>query len=359
MSDESHFRTATHGPSESNPRRGEALDIAAVVPTHDTRELTLRCVSSLLAAGFDPARIWVVDDASQDETLRALERATPGVEILMNSEQLGFTESSNRGLDAAVNLSDPPALLALVNSDAFVPSDLLVYVKSAFERPEVGLWAPQLIYPDGREQWSGGHSLPGLLWLAVNASGLLHRQPPELRDQTSPAGARARAIGTARDLRRVAWLPATCLVLRTELWREIGPLCPDFRLYAQDLDLCSRARQAGWLALLDQRVRVVHEHGATVRQSSASSRDLQRLLLDLHLWSRRHRGPRWAAAAKVALLAGGCAGFLVDTVRALTRPASSENSGNSGSAESRALRQTATRVRYHERWRALRALLAH
>ena len=60
------------------------------------------------------------------------------------------------------------------------------------------------------------------------------------------------------------------LAMRRAVWDEIGPLDERYRLYAQDLDLCSRAADAGWRIRIVSRFRVVHHQGATVARMVAS-----------------------------------------------------------------------------------------
>jgi GT2 family glycosyltransferase len=298
---------------------GGAAEFAVVVPTHNTRAMTLRCLQSLLAAGVPASRITVVDDASDDGTEAGVRQHFPGIFLLRNEEQRGFTRSANLGLERASQLSTP--LLALINSDTVVPPSFPARAAAAFEDPAVGLWGPRLVHFDGRPQWSFGQHLPNLAWLFINASGLLHRSPPtplpveNLSESAAPQSRTAVQSSLPQPVRLVAWLPATCIVLRRAAWVEMGPFCEAFLLYAQDLDLCSRASGRGWRIVFDSALEVMHEHGATVRQRASGARDLTSLFLDLHTWALRHRGTGWARWARWAMLAGGCCGVLVDFVR--------------------------------------------
>ncbi|HBL26094.1 MAG TPA: glycosyltransferase, partial [Acidobacteria bacterium] len=89
--------------------------LSVVIPTHGTRDLTLRCVESLACEGTADLDLVVVDDGSRDGTAAALAAAHPQVRVLRNDPALGFTRAANRGMAAAT-----ADLLLLLNSDTEV-----------------------------------------------------------------------------------------------------------------------------------------------------------------------------------------------------------------------------------------------
>ncbi len=219
----------------------------------------------------------------------------PAVQVLRREEPGGFCAAANAGLASARG-----ELLFLLNSDTEVPSDCLERFGRAFEAdPGLGIAGARLVYPDGRAQWSGGRE-PGLRWFFVLASGLaawLGRSA--LYRRLRPVA------GTGPE--EVAWVTGAAMVLRRALWQEHGPFTAELAVYAQDLDLCLRARAAGWRVRVLPEVRVVHRQGATIGQTEGANegQHLARLWLDLLTWAERARGGRWAAKARLCLLLGG------------------------------------------------------
>ena len=69
-----------------------------VVPTHDTREITLRCLASLAPLAADGGEVVVVDDGSRDGTADAVHRLFPAARVLRSTEARGFTAAANEGL---------------------------------------------------------------------------------------------------------------------------------------------------------------------------------------------------------------------------------------------------------------------
>jgi N-acetylglucosaminyl-diphospho-decaprenol L-rhamnosyltransferase len=292
--------------------------LSIVIPTHDTRELTLRCLGSLREArrgGPEGIEIVLVDDASRDGTAAAAAAAHPEVTILRNDEPAGFTRAANRGLAAARG-----DVLLLLNSDTEVDRPGLEALLDAFAAdPRLGAAGAALHYPDGSPQWSGGRE-PTLLWFFGLASGLpalLGRLP--LYRRLRPPGA---APGRGDRGGRVDWVTGAALAIRREAWEAAGPLDEGFRFYAQDLDYCLRLRQGGWRVALLPGFRVLHHHGATIgRDPGARRRQHPELLWsDLLRWAGKHKGEGWARRAALAFQAGGRLRLLGRALAAPTLP---------------------------------------
>lgn len=275
--------------------------LAIVIPSRDSRELTLKCLRSLGVGSTGTLEAWVVDDASRDDSCTAIEARFPQVEVLRSDEPRGFTVSANCGLRRTLQHTQADLLL-LLNSDTEIEPGSLAALIEAFDRdPRLGIAGGTLHYPDGSPQWSGGRE-PSLAWLFALASGL-----PRLLAQL-PGYRRLRPLAPkAADPVPVDWVTGAALALRREVWDEVGPLDERFRFYCQDLDLCRRASRAGWGVALLPEFRVLHHHGATIEQETgAVGRQHPELLwTDLILWAAKHRGNRWARKALWTLQTGG------------------------------------------------------
>lgn len=267
--------------------------LSVVVPTHDTRDLTLACLRALDASGVPDLQVIVVDDASHDGTGEAIAAAHPGVEVVRCDPGAGFTRAANLGLARARG-----EILLLLNSDTEVEPGAFVPLLEAFHRdPRLGAAGAVLHYPDGSPQWSGGAE-PGLLWLFGLTSGL-----PALLGRL-PRYRRVKPVGAAPG--EVGWVTGAALAMRRSAWEETGPLDEGYRFYVQDLDLCVRLRRAGWKIELVPGFRVLHHHGATIgRKPGAGGRQPPELLwADLLRFARRHHGAAWARRAALAMRAG-------------------------------------------------------
>lgn len=303
-------------PPRGTPETSPPVALSVIVPSRDTKDLTLACLASLEGPRDLPPEIeiLVIDDGSRDGTAAAIAE-DPGlaaVRVIRSEEGTGFTRAANRGLLAARG-----ELLLLLNSDTEVEPGGLAALRAAFAAdPKLGAAGAALFYPDGRPQWSGGKA-PGDLWLFGLASGL-----PALLGRLD----RYRRAHPLRQGGEVDWVTGAALCVRRAALEPIaplgspGPLDERFRFYAQDLDLCLTLRTAGWRIAILPDFRVRHHHGATIGRDSGASSDQKHpelLWTDLLRCAAKHRGRKGGAAARRALRAGAA---LRAFGRALRRP---------------------------------------
>ncbi|HLX08835.1 MAG TPA: glycosyltransferase, partial [Thermoanaerobaculia bacterium] len=299
--------------------------LSVVVPSRNTRQLTLACIGALASArGARPElagmELVLVDDAGDDGTAEAVAAGWPPVRILRLDRQHGFTRAANLGLAAAAG-----EVLLLLNSDAEVGADgdgLTALLARFAAEPRLGIAGAALHYPDGTAQWSGGAE-PTAAWLFGLASGLprlLGRLP--LYRRLRPAGGVGggggggggggeSGRGGGRGRSDVAWVTGAAMAIRRAAWEQVGPLDERFRFYAQDLDLCLRARAAGWSVAVVPEFRVLHHHGATIQAAGGrrpgggrGAQHAELLWTDLLRWAAKQGGAPAARRAARALAAG-------------------------------------------------------
>ena len=315
--------------------------LSVVVPTRNTRQLTLACLAALAAAAaarpeLAGLEVVLVDDAGDDGTAEAVAARHPDVRLLRLERQAGFTRAANRGLAAAAG-----GVLLLLNSDAEVGGDgrgLAALLARFAAEPRLGIAGAALRYPDGTPQWSGGGE-PTAAWLFALASGLpgLLARLPLYRRLRPASGTRAAATAAG-----VAWVTGAAMAIRRAAWEEVGPLDEDFRFYAQDLDLCLRARQAGWTVAVVPDFEVIHHHGATIAGEGGrrgrggggggGAVHAELLWTDLLRWARKRGGEAAARRAARALLAGGRLRLLARRLGAPLVPAAERDSHRAESA---------------------------
>ena len=214
--------------------------ISIVIPVHNHSALTDQCLSALREQKLD-ATIIVVDDASSDDTTDVLERHGEMITVVRNTENLGFAGSVNRGAAAADEGDD----LVFLNNDT-VPHEgwLDALVRRANQSPRAGIIGALLLYPDGGIQHAGvvfaRHKMPYHIY-----RGLPPTHPP------------------AREARQFQVVTGACMWVRRAAWNVLGGFDTAYVNSAEDVDLCLRAREAGWEVWYEPGCVVTHHESAT------------------------------------------------------------------------------------------------
>jgi len=271
------------------------LRLSVIIPTHETRELTLRCLAALWLCDPLPHEVIVVDNGSADDTDHSVRQQYPMHIVVQLPENEGFSAAVNRGVATASG-----DLFLVLNSDTEIAASGLGAVYQAFARnPQLGIVGAALSHLDGTPQWSGGRK-PSFLWYFGVASGIpaLLGRLRALRRFRPPSGSKG---GT------VDWVAGTAMVIRRQVWEEVGPFDLGYRFYCQDIDLCVGAADAGWGIEILPDFKVRHHQGGTISNKGGAVDQLhpEFLWTDLLRFAGKCYGPAASRNASLALRLGG------------------------------------------------------
>ncbi len=223
-----------------------AGEVAIVVPVFNAPELVARCVDSLLAHTCGKARLILIDDASSDPAIAPLlERHArrPGVTVLRNAHNLGFTATANRGIAAAGQ-----ADVVLLNADTQVGANWLQGLRRAVRSQECIATATAV------SDNAGAFSVPELeqanTWPAAWSFDVAARA---LWQQ---AGLAYPQLPTGNGF---------CMYIRRQVVDAVGLLdAAAFpQGYGEENDFCQRAAQHGWQHVIAGNVYVGHARSAS------------------------------------------------------------------------------------------------
>ena len=221
--------------------------IVAVVVAYNSEETLDECLARLRAAR-DVAEIRVVDNDSRDSTMELVQRhavADPRLHFVANPDNPGFAVACNQG---ARDSTAP--WVAFVNPDCFVEADTLARLRDASLQLEGGLVGAEL-----RGEAAAFDAAPP------------RRDPDFAAMLRSPA---ARDLSLARDpsrpLQPVDAVSGALMLLPRALFARIEGFDERYRLHAEDLDLCRRARLAGATVAIANDAEVLHVRGVSSRR---------------------------------------------------------------------------------------------
>lgn len=265
--------------------------ISAVIVSYNTRDLTLECLQTLGAdlAGV-PSEIFVVDNASTDGSVEAIRAAFPSAHVLANSENVGFGAANNQAMRRARG-----KYFLLLNSDAFPrPGAIPALMAYLDQNPTAGVAGPRLLNRDGTLQRSCYHfPTPGQAWREnLGISRLLSQGSPlaDYRDWDHASE------------REVDFMIGACLLVRREVFGQLGGFDERFFMYQEEADWQRRINGAGWRVQFTPSAEVVHFGGESGKREQ--TRVNQHFFESLDKYALKHHGVTGFLLIRLAMLVG-------------------------------------------------------
>lgn len=259
--------------------------LTAVIVDWNLPDYTVRSVKALEADGVPADRIVVVENGPTDENWFSVTSALPGCVLVRVHQNLGFARANNIGARVL-----PGQAYLLVNNDAFVHRRGSVSaLLTALGRPDIGIAVPRLLNADLSLQPSVAPlttPLPAL----VRASGLSRLAPDRWQPRLSTHWSHSSS-------REVEAATGPVMLVDAAAWDALGGLSETSFMYAEDLDLCWRARKRGWKTWFVGEAEFVHLGGTSSDRRWSTQERAERVGRAEAEMIRTHLGPIRAGAA--------------------------------------------------------------
>jgi GT2 family glycosyltransferase/glycosyltransferase involved in cell wall biosynthesis len=257
--------------------------VSVVIVSYDCRGALLTCLESLDEERSTlPAEVVVVDNASTDGTVEALEPRFPWVQIIANDTNIGFARAVNQALE-----SSRAEVILIMNPDTIVAPGTITKALGELERhPDVGMLGVKLVRPDGTFDHACKRGFPTIASALFYFLGLSRLWPTSPRFAQYTAGQLGENESGTIDAINGAFM-----LVRREAAEDVGPMDERYWLYAEDLDWCHRFWERGWRILYWPGVEVIHQKGGSSgdQRSWALNRAFHR---SMWLFYAKHYAPR-------------------------------------------------------------------
>jgi len=229
------------------------LDLSIIIINWNTRQLLVECIHSLYQTlsglTFD---IWVVDNASTDDSVAAVRENFPAANIIANTANVGFACGNNQAMAQCEGRT-----MLLFNSDAVAtPGSIQALVGLADSQPRAGIVGAHLLNTDGTFQAS--HTPFPNLWqefLILSGAGRLWM------GRVYPSHGPEEDKGP----QAVGYVEGACLLVRREAYQQVGGLDEGYFMYTEEVDWCYAMKRAGWQVWYHPQAKIVHHGGASSR----------------------------------------------------------------------------------------------
>lgn len=215
-------------PADSKHAR-PLMKIGAVVLLHDNWPAVTTAIDALLLQTTPPAKIMVVDNASEVDHTPALRARYPSADVRRAHANRGYAAGMNFGI-LAMNDLQIDAFLLLTHDCQLDRLALARLADAMTADPELGVVGPLLGFlSDERRVFSAGGDIDPITWRVRHL-----RSPPEMTDWAEEGAT------------PVSWLDGSCLLVRRDVLAAAGHLDERFFLYYEDVEFCVRIRRTGF-----------------------------------------------------------------------------------------------------------------
>ena len=209
------------------------MDLSVIIITLNNKKILGECIDSVKRFTRSISyELMVIDNGSDDGTQDMVRSKYPDVILIENKKNLGFSAANNKGLNIARGRYS-----VLLNDDTFVKEDAFGKIVGFLDgETGIGICGSKLLNIDGSIQRQGS---------ILSAHKWRSSVPTE-----------------------VNFVLGACMFIRMSILNKIGLLDENLFFYNDDLDLCKRARSAGFKVVYCPDAAVYHYGGYSSKKAS-------------------------------------------------------------------------------------------
>jgi N-acetylglucosaminyl-diphospho-decaprenol L-rhamnosyltransferase len=264
-----------------------AYDLAIVIVNYNVRDLLRRCLQTLFASHGVTFQVCVVDNNSPDDSVAMVQTEFPQVQLIANTENVGYPAANNQGLRAlgirgreedGTTTDEEKAssrYALLLNPDTELPPEGLARMVAYMDaQPDIGVIGPKLVLPDGQLDLACRRAFPTPIVSFYRMVGLSHLFP------RSPRFGRYNMTFLDEDeIAEVDAVVGAFMMTRVTAVQQAGLMDDQFWMYGEDLDWAKRIKDAGWRVVYYPEVTVLHVKRASSRQNPRAQLEFYRAML--------------------------------------------------------------------------------
>lgn len=219
-----------------------------------------QCLQSVKSAieNID-AEVWVVDNASVDDSVQMVREKFPWVKLMANKNNVGFSKGNNQ----AIRVSEGEYVL-LLNPDTVIEENTLSKVIEFMDtHPECGGLGVHMVDGKGIFLPESKRGLPTPWVSFCKIFGLSSLFPKSERFSRYHLGHLSN-----HEIHEIEILSGAFMLMRKKTLDEVGLLDEDFFMYGEDIDLSWRIIQGGYKNYYFPETSIIHYKGESTKKGS-------------------------------------------------------------------------------------------
>ncbi|MBR1765446.1 MAG: glycosyltransferase [Bacteroidales bacterium] len=242
------------------------MTLSIVIVNYNVKYFLRQCLASVYGserALSDGSRmeldVWVVDNDSVDGSVAMMRKDFPEAHVVENHENVGFARANNQALRCAEG-----SLLLLLNPDTVVERDTLARCADFMrEHEDCGGLTVKMVDGDGNYLKESKRGFPTAEASFYKISGLIRLFPHSRRVAAYYMGHLPED-----ETNEIEIMPGAFLMLRKEVYDQIGGLDESYFMYGEDIDYSWRIRLAGWKNYYFPQTHIIHYKGESTKKGS-------------------------------------------------------------------------------------------
>jgi len=238
------------------------MKLSVVIVNYNVKYFLEQCLQSVLKASARlDTEIWVVDNNSVDGSVEMLEQKFPGVQVIANADNKGFSKANNQAIRKATG-----EYILLLNPDTVVEEDTFSKIIEFMDQhPDAGALGVKMIDGSGKFLPESKRGLPTYDVAFYKIFGLSALFP-----KSRTFGKYHLGFLDENEIHQVDILAGAFMLLRHSALDKAGLLDEDFFMYGEDIDLSYRIKKAGYRNYYYPKTRIIHYKGESTKRSSVN-----------------------------------------------------------------------------------------
>lgn len=223
--------------------------VSIIIPNKDAKSDLKNCIDSILKSTYNNYEIIIVENNStKEETFKYYEKLQKEYSNIfvkeMKIDEFNYSKINNYGEKFAKG----DYILLLNNDTKVIANDWIENMLGICQREDVGIVGAKLLYPDNTTQHVG---------VVVGIGGVAGHVNTNLRENEPGYFSRATVINN------FSAVTAACLMVKRNLYEEVGGLTEEFKVAFNDIDFCLKVREKGYLVVLNPFAKLTHYESKT------------------------------------------------------------------------------------------------
>lgn len=234
------------------------MDLSIVIVNWNSAHLLRKCLDSIRAEthGVD-YEIIVIDGGSSDGCEQMLREHHPGVRFIQSGKNLGFARANNAAFKAASGRN-----VLFLNPDTEVVGPAIRVLNEQLQvLPDAGAVGCKLLNADRSLQMSCVQAIPTLLNQILDFECLRSLWPRSTLWGMSPL---YDAVDHPMEVEAII---GACIIMKSEVFRQVGMFSEEYFMYAEDMDLADKLRKAGYRNYYVPTATIIHLGGGSAGQA--------------------------------------------------------------------------------------------